>query len=263
MGMPVIELQPLDRDQALNSVLASIALQEAALSHIINADGEKLQMAIKLRDPGDSTDDPLLEAGALDSDSLEDLLGVNDSVGDLMDVVNSTERVIRCKMYDVLNFINPNLDLPAIVMPVSILVEDGAHDPVQGAVFGVFDSDADLETDDPLFQSVSDVYGRVSFRLPDGDYTITQVAAPDGYASSAQTVDFTVDACNNTVNGRVGGRDFLTFTNSVVPPPIPPIRGTLGPDAPKAAAPKTPAPVDAAPANSANQRTAKRSSRYR
>ena len=37
----------LTREEAVNSIMTSIAMEEAALSHIINAEGEKIQFAIK------------------------------------------------------------------------------------------------------------------------------------------------------------------------------------------------------------------------
>ena len=43
MGMPVITSSTTTREQAITDVLQSVALQEAALSHILNAEGEKLQ----------------------------------------------------------------------------------------------------------------------------------------------------------------------------------------------------------------------------
>ncbi|WRK51942.1 hypothetical protein SD457_15615 [Coprobacillaceae bacterium CR2/5/TPMF4] len=43
MGMPIIECTPVDEGCALTAILQSIALQEAGLAHILNAEGEKLQ----------------------------------------------------------------------------------------------------------------------------------------------------------------------------------------------------------------------------
>lgn len=46
MGMPVITPSHTTRCQAITDVIESVALQETALSHILNAEGEKLQRAI-------------------------------------------------------------------------------------------------------------------------------------------------------------------------------------------------------------------------
>lgn len=36
----------LDREEAINLILASIAMEDMALSHILNAEGEKLQYVL-------------------------------------------------------------------------------------------------------------------------------------------------------------------------------------------------------------------------
>lgn len=48
MSMPVITPSQTTRDQAITDIIESVALEQAALSHIINAEGEKLQKAINL-----------------------------------------------------------------------------------------------------------------------------------------------------------------------------------------------------------------------
>ncbi len=62
MGMPKIpDIQPIidiDREDVINLLLISIALEELGLAHIINAEGEKLQRVVK---DEDATIDQLLE----------------------------------------------------------------------------------------------------------------------------------------------------------------------------------------------------------
>ena len=48
MGMPVITCCDIDKCCAASSLLQSIALEEAALAHILNAEGEKFQKALCL-----------------------------------------------------------------------------------------------------------------------------------------------------------------------------------------------------------------------
>ena len=48
MGMPEIRSSNVTRSQAITDILQSIALEEAALAHILNAEGEKLQCAVSM-----------------------------------------------------------------------------------------------------------------------------------------------------------------------------------------------------------------------
>lgn len=48
MSMPKIECEHIDKCCAASSLLQSIALEETAISHILNAEGEKLQKGISL-----------------------------------------------------------------------------------------------------------------------------------------------------------------------------------------------------------------------
>ena len=42
MGVPVITPSTTTREQAITDLFESVALQQTALSHILNAEGEKL-----------------------------------------------------------------------------------------------------------------------------------------------------------------------------------------------------------------------------
>ncbi len=66
MGMPQIQASGTTRAQAINDLIVSIALEEAALSHIINAEGEKLQKFVAM----DLSYNQLLEA----NNSIKDLM---------------------------------------------------------------------------------------------------------------------------------------------------------------------------------------------
>lgn len=50
MGMPVITPSQTTRCQAVTDIIESVALEQTALSHILNAEGEKLQKAVSLSD---------------------------------------------------------------------------------------------------------------------------------------------------------------------------------------------------------------------
>lgn len=89
MSMPKIECSNINKCCAASSLLQSIALEETAISHILNAEGEKLQKAISLHDC-----------------SHKDLLEINNSVEDMVDKITSLEIVLKAK----LDLIRPILD---------------------------------------------------------------------------------------------------------------------------------------------------------
>ena len=85
MGMPRIENTPIDRNCALTALLQSIALQEAALAHILNAEGEKIQRVV------------------CDATCVDQLLDVNESVLNTVQAVSTLEESLRQKTNDVLD----------------------------------------------------------------------------------------------------------------------------------------------------------------
>lgn len=88
MSMPKIECANINKCCAASSLLQSIALEETAISHILNAEGEKLQKAI-----------------SIDCEQKE-LLEINKSVEDMIDKITSLEIVLKAK----LDLIRPILD---------------------------------------------------------------------------------------------------------------------------------------------------------
>ena len=88
MSMPKIECAHIDKCCAASSLLQSSALEETAISHILNAEGEKLQKAISL------------------SCDLKDLIEINKAVGDMVDKLTTLETILKTK----LDFIKPILD---------------------------------------------------------------------------------------------------------------------------------------------------------
>ncbi len=81
MGMPVITPSPTTRRQSITDIIASVALEQAALSHILNAEGEKLQRVINT---------PNL--------SVQQLLAVNKSVQKTVASVTQLEMVLQSKL---------------------------------------------------------------------------------------------------------------------------------------------------------------------
>lgn len=80
MGMPVIIPSNTTREQAINDIIESVALEETALSHILNAEGEKLQKIIS------ATADPAV------------MLAANASVESMVKAVLRLEMILQSKL---------------------------------------------------------------------------------------------------------------------------------------------------------------------
>ena len=81
MGMPVITPGTGTRDQAITDLIESVALQETALSHILNAEGEKMQAII-----------------GLPNVTSEQLMELNESVYKLLNSVTRLEMMFQSKL---------------------------------------------------------------------------------------------------------------------------------------------------------------------
>ncbi|MEG0365822.1 MAG: hypothetical protein RR585_03240 [Coprobacillus sp.] len=81
MSMPVITHGDVTREEAITDIIESVALEETALSHILNAEGEKLQAVI-----------------AISGVSAETLLATNKSVKGMVDAVTRLEVVLQSKL---------------------------------------------------------------------------------------------------------------------------------------------------------------------
>jgi hypothetical protein len=75
---------PSDRCQAFTDIVQSAALQEAAIAHLLNAEGEKIQQIVAMLDNGEAT--------------AEQVTAVNDSATQLVEALNVLEAVIRSKL---------------------------------------------------------------------------------------------------------------------------------------------------------------------
>jgi hypothetical protein len=89
MSMPTVpNITPeiiLKREEVLNLLLTSIALEEIGLSHIINAEGEKIQKIVK---------DQCL--------SLHEALALNNSVERMLRNVIKTQMLLQFKLEDII-----------------------------------------------------------------------------------------------------------------------------------------------------------------
>ena len=81
MGVPVITPSTTTREQAITDIIESVALEETALSHILNAEGEKLQRIF-----------------AFDSITPETVLAANHSVEATVNAIAGLESVLEMKL---------------------------------------------------------------------------------------------------------------------------------------------------------------------
>lgn len=80
MSMPVIIAGTGSREQAITDIIESIALEETALSHILNAEGEKIQKVLEL------------------ATTTEELISVNTSVESMVKAINDLESMLQEKL---------------------------------------------------------------------------------------------------------------------------------------------------------------------
>ena len=92
---PVIE-PSLTRDDAVNQILSSIAMEELGLSHILNAEGEKIQHVLGT-----------LEGQTPSGATVQDLLAIDESVRATIDSVRQTQATLREKMESALAAVLP------------------------------------------------------------------------------------------------------------------------------------------------------------
>lgn len=108
--------EDLTREKALDMILASIAMEELGLSHIINAEGEKIQYIIKKLD---EECDP----------SNDELLAVNASVESLLQTIMETQLVLKSKMQRVLETIDNGIGPTGPTGPRGACGKKGATGP--------------------------------------------------------------------------------------------------------------------------------------
>jgi len=82
---------PLSREDAINQIISSIAMEELGISHIINAEGEKLQYVLGTI-PGVSGP----------SATIEDVLKLNESVRAVLQHATESQTLLRSKLQQAL-----------------------------------------------------------------------------------------------------------------------------------------------------------------
>ncbi len=84
-NFPIIE-PPISRAEALNMIITSIALEELGLSHILNAEGEKLQFALGTL-PGLASGPP----------TIAEILELNESAAGMLDTIMQKQMILSDK----------------------------------------------------------------------------------------------------------------------------------------------------------------------
>ncbi|MDL2301706.1 prealbumin-like fold domain-containing protein [Lachnospiraceae bacterium OttesenSCG-928-D06] len=156
MGMPIITASDVERSQAITDLIASVALEQAALSHIMNAEGEKLQAVIANYE----ADDPTV--------TLEMLLEANASVTDLVSSVATLENHLQAKLALFSGVSRLSFYFRKHVTATSL--------PIAGAVFALYQENAIIAT------ATSDENGIVLFtNIMPGGYMMEEITPPPGY----------------------------------------------------------------------------------
>ncbi|MCL1914612.1 MAG: DUF6273 domain-containing protein [Eubacteriaceae bacterium] len=104
MSLPVFPRIPANQMESqmtvtIGQILQSVAMEELALSHILNAEGEKIQLAIGTLTNSRFNDDPIL---ATDRD-LANILGINESVKNMLGAVSQNQMFLLGKMASAMN----------------------------------------------------------------------------------------------------------------------------------------------------------------
>jgi hypothetical protein len=80
MSMPIIKPSKINRCEAITDIIESVALEQTGLSHILNAEGEKIQAALIL------------------SKDKDDLLKINKSVQSMINSITRLETILQGKL---------------------------------------------------------------------------------------------------------------------------------------------------------------------
>lgn len=173
MSMPDISGSDVLREQSVTDIIESVAREQAALSHILNAEGEKLQAFTSM--PGVT---PALR------------LTANKSVKNMVDTIAKLEMHLQTKL---------NLFGDAL-LPISLRFYK--RDSVTG--IGVGGAIFTLSQDSiPVCTATSSAGGRVSFTcLAEGMYSLAETVPAEGYKPNTATYTVVViDRDTITING--------------------------------------------------------------
>jgi hypothetical protein len=101
MSMPKFPEKPdISIEDSIVQVISSIAMEELALSHILNAEGEKLQFALGT----------LHQKNPHMPISIDELLKVNDSVKEMLSAVTMSQMFLVGKLSTAISALNSTKD---------------------------------------------------------------------------------------------------------------------------------------------------------
>jgi len=101
MSMPQFPTvcEELTLDCSVSQILTSIAMEELALSHIINAEGEKIQYVLGTLEGTPHQSSP---------PTLDELIKINESVRDMLSTISMTQMFLFGKMSTAMTLYNRN-----------------------------------------------------------------------------------------------------------------------------------------------------------
>ena len=170
-GMPIIKLEPMSRDEALAGVVKSIALEQKALSHVIDAEGEKLQRIISLPNVTPTM-----------------MMEVNQSVSGLVGGAAGIEDALQNKLKYALS-IMPEGATFTLKMQVF-----NTHLPVGGTGWTLSSASG---TRLSIVSKPGPGYEEITFtKVPEGTYELTETTVPEGFEPAGVFTVY-VDARNN------------------------------------------------------------------
>jgi len=91
MSLPELADSSITREEAINQVISSIAMEELSLSHVINTEGEKLQYVLGT-----------LAGATGPSATIEKVLEINESIHTVLRDALDHQMVLRGKLQDAL-----------------------------------------------------------------------------------------------------------------------------------------------------------------
>ena len=100
MSMPNLPDVQIDREDSLNTILASIGMEELSLAHLLNAEGEKIQIALGTLREGDSPFD------------VEDIYRINESARKMVRDTMMTQILLALKLESVVELVGEETASP-------------------------------------------------------------------------------------------------------------------------------------------------------